>query len=1113
VPESVIVLPEPPDSLSQAGVKAWRQDVTIDTYAIGPPDPYPEFLSARVFQGSSGKVFPLPFFERISAEKQPKNWTAIHLMNRYVRLMILPQLGGRIAIGVDLTNGYDFFYRNNVIKPALVGLAGPWLSGGVEFNWPQHHRPATCLPTDWMIEHSPDGSATVWCSDLDPFARMKGMHGVKLAPDSSVIELRVRAYNRTEDVQTFLWWSNVAARVGDDYQSFFPPDVTMVADHAKRACATFPRVSGSYYGVNYPAQVTPDKPDADRLDWYRNIPVPTSYMVVETAGDFFGGYDHGRQAGFVYWADRRVAPGKKQWTWGNAPFGWAWDRHLTDSDGPYVELMAGAYTDNQPDFSYLRPGETKTFSQYWYPISQIGPVQNANLEAALALAVSHRQARIGLAVTRQRPNAIARLSTPNGPLWQRSCDLYPGRPLTAQLPLAEDVLELTLTLEHDGQTIGSYCLKLVEQDQAARPDLPILATPIPPPPDIPTVEELALSARHLEQYRHATRSPEPYLLEALKRDPGHSPALLALAARRYRQGLYQAAASYARQAIERLTSRNPNPFSGEAHWRLGLALRRLGQPIEAADALMKASWDEGWRSASLTQVAQMALSVGDLRAGLAHAKQALVSQADSTRLRNMAAWAELRCGDQAAAASWISGTLALDPLDWWARDLAGQPLEADPQTLLDVASEYAGLGDWAAVARLAGQASAEAEQGDPGMTGARPLADWYEAYAWARLGQTSRAGDILARAAGMDRGTCQLIRLNDYDLANWVAHQAASLTDPNPPGLLGNWCYHNERPGDGIVHWERAVTLNPADAVAWRNLGMAAYNVSHDPAGAQRAYQRALVLRPDDAKLLREYDQLEGRLGRPVSQRLARLRARPDLVAERDDLTVSAAELATLAGQPFDAIRWLTARRFQPWEGGEGMVLAAWEQAHRAAAELEPDRAVDHLRAALAPPDNLGEARHPLANVSDLWLALGDGLAARGDQTGAVHYWTKAADFEGDFQQMSVMRLSDLTYYSILALGRLGRDEEADRQLAALERYIAELDATVPEIDYFATSLPAMLLFNEDLVESQARYLLVLRAQVAALRGQEAEVAKLVAEVLRRDPADPRVTPWAPLRP
>ncbi len=105
----------------------------------------------------------------------------------------------------------------------------------------------------------------------------------------------------------------------------------------------------------------------------------------------------------VHIANHHISPGKKQWTWGNHEFGYAWDRNLTDGDGPYIELMAGVYTDNQPDFSFLAPGETKTFSQFWYPIQKIGPVQQANTEAAVSLSRDGKFARIGLCTTRSFP--------------------------------------------------------------------------------------------------------------------------------------------------------------------------------------------------------------------------------------------------------------------------------------------------------------------------------------------------------------------------------------------------------------------------------------------------------------------------------------------------------------------------------------------------------------------------------------------------------------------------------------------------------------------------------------------------------------------------------------
>ncbi len=435
--ESILARPReplsfPPAPLTESGpVKVWSEPVTIPTYLPAPAEPLPMFLENRVYQGSSGKVYPLPVIERIASEPCDHPWDAIHLENEFMRVMVLPQIGGRIHIGLDKTNGYDFFYRQNVIKPALVGLAGPWISGGVEFNWPQHHRPATFMPAEVAIDRDDDGSATVWCSQHDPLSHMKGMHGVCLHPGKALIELKARLYNRTEEVQTFLWWANVATRVHERYQSFFPPDVRYVADHAKRAVTSFPRSDRPYYGVDYPSRATQGVPEdqqprcfrpdgsypPDDLSWYANIPVPTSYMITATDHDFFGGYDHAAQGGVVHVANHHISPGKKQWTWGNHEFGYSWDRCLTDDDGPYIELMAGVYTDNQPDFSFLAPGETRTFSQFWYPIRSIACT--ADCESArchMSLRVEDRTARIGVCVTEGLSDAHAWPLRSNGDL-------------------------------------------------------------------------------------------------------------------------------------------------------------------------------------------------------------------------------------------------------------------------------------------------------------------------------------------------------------------------------------------------------------------------------------------------------------------------------------------------------------------------------------------------------------------------------------------------------------------------------------------------------------------------------------------------------------------------
>jgi hypothetical protein len=206
-------------------VRVSEEWLTLPTYQPAAPDKNPMFLERRVYQGSSGKVYPLPFTDRIAEQPTPRKWKAIWIENEFLRVLVLPEIGGRIHAIQDKTNGYDLIYRQGVIKPALVGLAGPWVSGGIEFNWPQHHRPATFMPVDTEIARSADGSATGWCSDHDPMVRMKGMHGVCLHRGRAYVELKVQAYNRTPYVQTFLWWANVATRVHEAYQSFFPPDV------------------------------------------------------------------------------------------------------------------------------------------------------------------------------------------------------------------------------------------------------------------------------------------------------------------------------------------------------------------------------------------------------------------------------------------------------------------------------------------------------------------------------------------------------------------------------------------------------------------------------------------------------------------------------------------------------------------------------------------------------------------------------------------------------------------------------------------------------------------------------------------------------------------------
>jgi tetratricopeptide (TPR) repeat protein len=1126
------------------------QDVVIPTYLPAAPDKNPMFLEKRVYQGSSGKVYPLPFTDRIAEKPVERRWKAVWIENEFIRAMVLPELGGRIHVMQDKTNGYDLIYRQSVIKPALVGLAGPWISGGIEFNWPQHHRPGTFLPVNFEVEEQPDGSKTIWCSDHDPMVRMKGMHGVCLHPDKVCLELKVRAYNRTPFVQTFLWWANVATRVHEAYQSFFPPDVYYVADHARRSTSAYPLCEGFYYGVNYaerarkgvpvdeqPSQFAaphcsksgptddgsqfrdrlPDYAPND-LSFYANIPTPCSYMCMGSKEDFFGGYDYAAEAGIVHWANHHISPGKKQWTWGNHEFGYAWDRHLTDPDekgehGPYIEIMAGVYTDNQPDFSFLQPGETKVWSQYWYPIQKIGPPQHANLDAAVSFRYAKGKGILGVAVTRRQPQAMIRLSMKGKNLASFRRDLAPGMPFVEPVSLPGKVKDLLICVfDAVGRELISYDVKA-----RTREEVPTPATEPPGPVEISSADELYVTGLHLEQYRHATRCPTLYWLEALRRDPLDARCNNAMGLWHLRRGEFHAAEGHFRKAIARLTRRNANPYDGEAYYNLGLCLRYLGRDEEAYGAFYKSTWNQAWAAAGFHAVAELDCALGTWGVALEHLDQSLRFNTDNTRARNLKAIALAKLGRRTEARELLAGTLALDPLDWWARHLQGETLGCDLQTVLDMALDYIRAGLYPesitllrSAPKAAGEASRIAARANGGHEladqnwGAAPLVHYYLGWLYEKLGNMEASSAQYRKAALLPSDYCFPARIDEIVI--FEAAMRANTRDARAPYYLGNLLYDKRRHKEAISLWEQAAKRDPKFSIVWRNLGIGYFNIERKPARACAAYERALLANPGDSRLLYERDQLWKRLRKPPKKRLRELQRNLKQVQERDDLSVELCALNNQVGKHQEAITLLSSRRFQPWEGGEGGALGQHVRSHlalgrEALAKRDPGRSRLHFEAALSPPATLGEAKHLLANQSDIHYWLGCACDELGDSAASRQHWLAAATFKGDFQEMSIRAFSEMTYYSARSWEKLGQRRKARKLFEQLLAYARRLRSSPPRIDYFATSLPTMLLFDDDLSSRQETTALFLQAQAHFGLGRTLKAKLLLRLVLRRDPS------------
>ncbi|MCC8102036.1 MAG: DUF5107 domain-containing protein, partial [Clostridiales bacterium] len=442
---------------------------------------------------------------------------------------------------------------------------------------------------------------------------------------------------------------------------------------------------------------------------YKNVKVPTSYMAAHSDFDFIGNYDEGREAGLLHVADHHISPGKKQWTWGNGDFGRMWDQNLTESDGPYIELMTGVFTDNQPDFSWLKPQEEKNFVQYFMPYKGVGRVGNATKDAVISLAWGKE--RCGDAVSEDASFSVANaadgafsadgntLIDENGsasrgiPARTLNWKVYAtGEYLGAEVVLfvnEKEVCRQQASLSPKACVTGAFeaevsvvkgentsCLDEVEVPSRlargiSRPmgeaveanyrvevqwrgrtlvscspykkelsPIPQPMEPLKKPEELKSLEELYLAATHLEQYRHATREPAEYYLEGLRRDPtdirlNNGYGLLLL-----RCGRIQESIPYFQAAIKKQTWRNPNPYSGECYFNLGLAYALNGQEEAAYDAFFKSTWSADTQSAGFYWLSCLAARAGRK---LSTSAEQSAEDGDATRRGQNASPMEVRC--------------------------------------------------------------------------------------------------------------------------------------------------------------------------------------------------------------------------------------------------------------------------------------------------------------------------------------------------------------------------------------------------------------------------------------------------------------------------------------
>ncbi len=1069
-------------------VKAWKETVVIPTYEVGEPEKNPIFLEKRVYQGSSGVVYPYPVIESIANEKHDKEWNAVFIENEYIKVMVLPELGGRIQMAYDKIKKRHFVYYNHVIKPALVGLAGPWISGGIEFNWPQHHRPSTYMPVDCTIEENADGSVTVWVSEMERMFHQKGMAGFTLRPGCAFLEIKGVLYNRTDVPQTFLWWANPAVAVNDHYRSVFPPDINAVFDHGKRAVSSFPIATGTYYKMDYSAGVD--------IANYKNIFVPTSYMGVNSKYDFEGGYEFDTQAGMLHVASHHVSPGKKQWTWGNGDFGRAWDRCLTDDDGPYIELMAGVYTENQPDFTWLMPYEEKEFTQYFLPYRELGVVKNATKDLLMNIeGQENGKVKVKVFATSSQKVSIVLRNNDGQLCFNEEVALTPEKVWEKEIDVnGAPLCDLKMDFIKESRVVMSW---------EAEPDeiraIPDAAEAALLPEQIKTVEQLYLTGLHLEQYRHATYSPVDYYEEGLRRDPDDVRCNNALGLWYIRKGRFDIAEKYLEKAVKILQKRNPNPYDGEPIYNLGLALKYQGRFDEAYNRFYKSTWNGAWQDAGYFACAQIDCRRGNYEEALYDVNRSLLRNWHNAKARALKAAILIKMGKEEEAKKLCTESLEIDPFNYGCLFLLGETekmvelMHGNAHNYDELALDFCDAGLWDYAEKVWSIAK------ENGST--TPMTHYYLGWAYRQSGDCENAVKAFKVGAA---GCPDFVFPNRLEAV--LALRAALEVNPEDAyanHYLGNLFYDKRQYDLAQGYWERAAELNPEFPTTWRNLALVYYNKRNNPEKAVEAMEKAFSLDETDSRVLMELDQLYKKLQRSHAERLAFLKKYPELIQRRDDLVLEEITLLNQTGNYEEAKKKLDGHQFHPWEGGEGKVpmqyqTARVELAKEAMAEARYADAIALLEECLEYPHHLGEGKLYGAQENDFYYLLGLCHRVLGEEEKAIECFEQAT--LGPTEPAAAMYYNDAKpdkiFYAGLAWRALGNENKARSYFNRLVDYGKQHIFDDVKMDYFAVSLPDLQVWDGSLNEMNRKhclYMLALGAYgIGDLRHSERWLEELV---------------------
>lgn len=987
--------------------KVWTDTISIPTWEVGAPETNAAFPNTIAIHEFNRKIYPYPYKDILAQNKEPKDYVACWLENEFIKVLITPEIGGKLYGAKDKTNDFNFFYWHPTVKPALVGLTGAWTSAGIEWNFPSAHRHTSFSPVSYRAVENKDGSKTVWVGETEWVYGLRWIVGLTIYPNKSVIEAKIRLLNPTELNHSFYMWVTTGQNTNENVQLIYPTRI--MTNHGKERY--------NYWPIS----------DGIDLSWWKNTPNATSYFAVEKGG-FFGSYDHGKDVGTVIAGNENIMVGKKFWTWGTSPSGRVWDMILADDAEPYVEPQAGIYSDNQPDFHWMNPQDVKSLSLYFFPVKDVGNFKYANENGALNFDFENKKAKLSVYSTAELSGATIKLSKNGEEIFSEKVNVSPAKTFIKEV-----------NLNNSNESITSYTLSLLDENEnilleytpqeLEKIDLPEVEPAPKSTSEIESNDDLYLTGEHFYKFRESEKAIE-YFDELLKRDPLNTRANIKVAELEIKKAEYDSAIKHLDNAFKR------DNDNGNIFYLKGIANQELGNFETAYKLFYRAVHFQEFISAAYFKIANLDLRNKNYKKAIEHIQKSIEYNTLNPQLFALKANALRLNKDYQEAEKTAKHALDLDPLNTWAlnelrviqnnlgndnsesEELLTQVLIDDYQYYLNLANEYLNAG-------LYGCADKVLELAVNENINNLAMIYYYKGFCQAELNNDKSAEEMFELASNISNENVFPFRRNSISVLNKALEY--NQNDANAYYYLGMIYAGFGNGKEAIVNWENSLDKNSKNAKAWRNIGLlyaGAPGVEKDIVKAKEYYENAFKFAPEDATILNELDEVYAMNKVSTDVRYSLLKENVEVVEKRDDILSSYLNLLVEKKEYQKALSYYQNRIFNNWEGGYHIHSAYVNTLLQMAEDAEnTEDALKYYKMAALYPENLRV------------------LPREPDWNGFILYPTAEAYAElGKVEQAdSLFKIvaettttepTLVTFYQALALKELGKTEKSEKLLS-----------------------------------------------------------------------------------